>query len=102
MAEDVLSGLDKKVPNVNVLWAGFPCQDVSFQSQISKEARLAQLEAVMQGRLRTGSVFLDGIKAYIENHGKAKSVRVLRVVLLENVLGLASKIAGLGSDKQIK
>ena len=76
-----------KVPAVHLLVAGYPCPDVS---RLNAEAK-ASRPLVMQGRLRTGGVFKEGILGYCKQHVKeaANAEGDLKAALTENVVGLA-------------
>lgn len=74
-------------PATGLLYAGFPCQDVSQANPSSKRRRAD----VCSGKLRTGIVFKYGVCNYIRQH----SPYPLQAAILENVVGLAR---GFGDD----
>lgn len=70
---------------------GFPCQDVSSENPRYKRSRTQ----VVQGSLRTGGVFRNGILAYMEAHDSVKCA------IFENVMGLAVGIPSLGGSSPL-
>jgi hypothetical protein len=79
---DARTGLPVPVKSVKGLLAGFPCPDVSRLVNNATERRLA----VMDGKLRTGHVFKDGVLAYCK-----KFEDFIEMCVTENVLGLADR-----------
>ena len=70
------------IPQVDDLYMGFPCQDVSKLNPQAAEARFV----IRNGDKRTGATFCDAMK-YLEkaNHSSTGGVTTL---ILENVMGL--------------
>ena len=74
-----VDGVVRDVPDVDILFAGFPCQDVSFLNSNASKSRAE----VLSGNLRTGTVFKDGVVQFAKHHRP-------KVMILENVMGLAA------------
>ena len=82
-AYDHISKQHVPVDDVEWLFMGFPCKDVSSLCEKRAEHRDAFAEDMTKSP-QTGVVFKDGVLRYVKEHGSQ-----LQAVLLENVLGLA-------------
>lgn len=81
---DFISKQHVEVESVRSIWMGFPCKDVSSLCPRRVEHRANIAAGELSLSTKTGNVFENGVLKYVTQHGEQ-----LRVLILENVLGLA-------------